>query len=135
MQLSTGIDLVEIKRIKEILKSPKFLTRFFSNKERELFIQRGYSPSVIAANFAAKEAFSKSLGTGIRGFSLKEISVLRDSLGAPYFELSHRAKEAARTKQFSLSITHTDTTAAAVVIALEKEESFCPQTEGLVEKR
>jgi len=42
----------------------------------------------IAANFAAKEAFSKALGTGVRGFLLAEVSVLRNELGAPYLALS-----------------------------------------------
>lgn len=121
MKLSTGIDLVEIDRMKQTLKKSKFITRFFSKKEIELFTKRSYSPFVIAANFAAKEALSKALGTGIRGFALKEVSVLRNSLGAPYFEFTDHARLLTQGKQFSLSITHTDTTAAAVVISIESD--------------
>ena len=74
----------------------------------------------IAANFAAKEAFSKALATGIRGFSLNEISVLRDGLGAPYIKLSGKALEAAKGLRFKVSITHTKTVASAIVLAIDE---------------
>ena len=79
-------------------------------------------PETMAANFAAKEAFAKALGTGVRGFALGEVAVLRDSLGAPYFALSGRAKELAvgRGLAFSVSLTHTDELAAAFVVAWAK---------------
>ena len=79
-------------------------------------------PETMAANFAAKEAFAKALGTGVRGFALGEVAVLRDSLGAPYFALSGRAKELAegRGPAFSVSLTHTDELAAAFVVAWTK---------------
>ncbi len=88
----------------------------------ELFRQRGMRPETIAANFAAKEAFAKALGTGVRGFSLGEVSVLRDRLGAPYFLLSGRAKQLAEERglAFSVSLTHTDALAAAFVVAWAK---------------
>lgn len=77
------------------------------------------SPATIAASFAAKEAFSKALGTGIRGFALAEVSVLRDSLGAPYFALSGRAARLAEERglRFSVSLSHTEDLAAAFVVA------------------
>lgn len=53
------------------------------------------NPETIAANFAAKEAFAKALGTGVRGFSLNEVSVLRGELGAPYIKLAGNAKAGA----------------------------------------
>ncbi len=115
--MRVGIDSVEIKRIEKSMESKSFLEKVFSLKERDMFEQRKLNPETIAANFAAKEAFSKSLGTGIRGFELKEISVLRDSLGAPYLELSGRAASAAEGRCFTVSITHTKDTATAIVIA------------------
>ena len=116
--LTTGIDLISINRIEKSLANPRFLTRVFSVAEIDMFRQREYPIQTIAANFAAKEAFSKALGTGIRGFRWNEISVLRDSLGKPYFLLEGRAKYLAEQAglRFSLSLSHTDDTAAAFVI-------------------
>lgn len=120
MQIFSGIDSVEIDRIKKSIQNKKFLERFFSQKEITLFEKRGFSPQTIAANFCVKEAFSKALGTGICGFSLKEVSALRNELGAPYLELDGKAKELAKNLAFSVSITHTDKYATAVVIACKE---------------
>ena len=81
-------------------------------------------PDTIAASYAAKEAFSKALGTGVRGFSLTEVSVLRDSLGAPYFAFSGRAARlvAEQGLRFYVSLTHTDELAAAFVVAWQEEK-------------
>ena len=120
--LYTGIDLTEIDRIRRAARNPRFVTRVFSAEEIALFRRRGMRPETMAANFAAKEAFAKALGTGVRGFALGEVAVLRDSLGAPYFALSGRAKELAegRGLAFSVSLTHTDELAAAFVVAWTK---------------
>lgn len=116
--LTTGIDLIRIDRVKKAMANPRFLTRVFSVAEKELFEGRGLRPETVAANFAAKEAFSKALGTGVRGFALREVSVLRDPLGRPYFFLEGRAKQAAEQAglTFSVSLTHTEDTAAAFVV-------------------
>lgn len=80
-----GIDLVYIPRFKRIIKEkPGFLRRFFSKKENEMFEIRKYKPSIVAGNFAVKEAYLKALGIGIRDIKLKDIEVLRDLLGKPY---------------------------------------------------
>ncbi|MDD2956171.1 MAG: holo-ACP synthase [Oscillospiraceae bacterium] len=118
MILGTGIDMVEIGRIRKSMENPRFLTRVFSSEEQELFRERGFPPQTVAANFCAKEAFSKALGTGLRGFALSEISVLRDELGKPWIKLDGAALELAKRGgySFSLSLTHTREYAAAVVI-------------------
>lgn len=120
--LHVGIDTVEIERIAEAMKHERFLLRFFSAKERELFYSRGNAPQVVAANFAAKEAFSKALGSGIRGFSLYEVQALRDEMGKPYYEFSGRALDLVQANgfSFSLSITHTRNIATAIAAAYEK---------------
>ena len=82
--LFTGIDLTEIERIKKSCQNPRFIARVFSAKEQEYLTRDLVYPSMAAA-FAAKEAFSKALGTGIRGFELNEVSVEHDPLGAPFF--------------------------------------------------
>ncbi|NMB30135.1 MAG: holo-ACP synthase [Clostridiales bacterium] len=121
--MTTGIDLIEIDRIKESIKNERFLKRVFSDLEISFFNERGHNPAVIAANFCVKEAFSKSIGTGIRGFSLNEVSVLRDALGAPYMEFTGRAKDIVSSMglTFSVSITHTHIYASAIVIAYKKQ--------------
>ena len=77
----------------------------------------------MAACFAAKEAFAKALGTGVRGFSLNEVSVAHDEWGAPFLRLSGSALAIAEEKNlsFSLSLTHTDGMAGAVVVAYEEK--------------
>jgi holo-[acyl-carrier protein] synthase len=70
-----------------------------------------------AARFAAKEAFSKALGTGMRaGVAWRDIEVRRAPGGRPTIHLHGRAAELAAGMQAHLSLTHTDTTAMAVVI-------------------
>ncbi len=115
--MRVGIDCVDISRIEKSIEIPTFLERIFSESEIAMFSKKKMNPQTIAANFAAKEAFSKSLGTGIRGFKLKEVSILRDDLGAPYIELTGKAAEIAGDTQFTVSITHTETVATAIVIA------------------
>ena len=54
----------------------------------------------VAGNFAAKEAFSKALGTGISGFALKDVEVLRDEHGKPYIELENRLKSGLKAAKY-----------------------------------
>lgn len=101
------------------MKNPRFAARVFSASERELFAQKKDPIPSFAANFAAKEAFSKALGTGVRDFALHEVAVLRDELGAPYFVFSGNAARIVeeRNLSFSVSLTHTEDLAGAFVIA------------------
>ena len=111
-----GIDLVEIPRIRKSLELKGFLERVFSPEERLMLKKRKDMAQSAAACFAAKEAFSKAVGTGLVGFSLRDVSVLRDGLGAPYIKLSARAGELYGGEKIFVSLTHTKDTAAAVVI-------------------
>lgn len=119
---SVGIDLIEIARLKRSSNSENFMKRVFSKKEKALFLSKSNPYPSMAGNWAGKEAFSKALGTGVRDFSLNEVSVLRDELGKPYIELYGKALEIAQSRnlQFSISITHTKELAEAVVIAYER---------------
>ena len=89
-----GTDIIEINRIKKLLnKNNQFKKKIFSTKE----IKRcESSPNVSASyskRFAAKEAFSKALGTGIRnGISFNEISINNKKNGAPFIELLGKTK-------------------------------------------
>lgn len=116
---SVGIDLVEIKRISKSVNNNKFLQRVFG-KEEYIYLEKNNFPiQSVAANFCAKEAFSKAIGTGIRGFKLKEVELLRDEKGMPYFKFSGNALKIVTDKdlKFSVSVTHTDEYASAVVIS------------------
>jgi len=117
--IKCGTDIIEISRIKRSIKNPKFLSRVYSPQELKYFVSISFNASTLAANFCAKEAFAKALGTGLRGFSLNDISVLRDSVGAPYLSLSGNAKQIVMREKlkFSLSLSHSKEFATAVVIA------------------
>ncbi len=73
----------------------------------------------VAASFCAKEAFSKAIGTGIKGFNLKDVELLRNEKGMPYFKFSGNALKIVNDKnlRFSVSITHTKEYASAAVVS------------------
>ena len=115
---SVGIDLVEIDRIKKGCENKHFIDRVYSRDEQQMFCKERIRYDSLAGNWAAKEAFSKALGTGVRDFLLTEVEVLRDDLGAPFLRLSGSAAKRAEERglSFSVSITHTKELAQAIVI-------------------
>ena len=124
MIFGNGVDLLEVDRIKELYeKNPRFLERFFTEGECALFERKMMSIETIAANFAAKEAVSKALGTGVRGFNLIDIEILRDEMGKPIVNLYDRAgmlAESLGIDHIMLSISHTEKHAIAFAIAMKK---------------
>ncbi len=115
--IRVGNDLIEIDRIRQSLSRPGFLERVYGEEEIRMLRERGDMAPGAAANFAAKEAFAKALGTGVRGFDLREVQTLRDESGAPFLVLCGNAKELAKGWEFSVSLSHTNKYASAVVIA------------------
>jgi holo-[acyl-carrier protein] synthase len=118
MKLSSGIDLIEIERIQKALErhGERFLKRIYTPDE--IAGARGNAPE-LAARFAAKEATSKALGTGIGPVSWKDMEVLNKPSGQPILRLSGRAKAIAQAQGFeawTVSLTHTKEMAAAVVV-------------------
>ncbi len=121
MILGLGVDIVEVGRMARILKRyPKrFLERVFTQAERELILSRPESHLYAAAFFAAKEACSKALGTGLRGISWKEMEIGHHPTGKPFIVLKGRAQKRFQTmggKSLHLSLSHERTHAVAVVI-------------------
>ena len=117
--LLLGNDLLEIGRIeKAIKKSPRFCRRILGNTEYAQLESRGFPAQSVAASFCAKEAFSKAMGTGIQGFAMCEVELLRRENGAPYLYFTGRAAELVRISGavFCVSVTHTKDYAAAVVV-------------------
>ena len=119
--MTVGIDLIEVARIEKSLQNPRFLTRVFGDSE-QLLIIGAHRAERAAANFAAKEAFGKALGTGVRGFTLREVETLRDGQGAPYLHLSGKAAQEARERnlRFCVSLTHAGGYAQAIVIGYQE---------------
>ena len=118
-----GVDIVSIERIAKSLERQSFLTKVYGSREIALFAtENRIKTNSLAANFAAKEAFSKALGTGVRGFELTEVEILRDELGKPYFVFSGKAKEIVESKNlhFMVSISHEKDKAIAFVTAEKK---------------
>jgi holo-[acyl-carrier protein] synthase len=122
MIIGNGVDLLEIDRIEAILeKRPHFIDRYFTVDERAYFETKHMKAETIAATFAAKEAVSKSFGTGVRGFELKEIEVLRNEMGKPYIILHGKAKclaETLKIAELQLSLSHSKKMVVAFVIAI-----------------
>lgn len=119
MILGIGTDIIEIDRIEEgIKKNTLLLQRIFTEREIEVFQSKKLRYETIAANFAVKEAVSKAIGTGLRGFSFNDIEVLRDELGKPYVEVSQKVVDVIGCEAFTfnVSISHNKTMAVAFVI-------------------
>ena len=126
MKISSGIDLIEIERIEKALgrHGVRFLKRIFSDTELERlekFKAREVSPQLIAAEvaarFAAKEACSKALGTGIGPVSWREMEILNEPSGKPTLRLSGKAGQIAGflgRRVCSLVETRKDESPAAV---------------------
>ena len=96
-----GTDIVNIKRIDKILKkkNSNFKNRIFSRKEIIYCDNKKNPSSYYAKRFAAKEAFTKALGTGIsKGINLKNIEIFNDALGKPKVKLNGRANSFLKSK-------------------------------------
>lgn len=109
MIIGIGNDIIEIDRIKKAIARAGFIEKYFTTREIELFESRNSNPEIIAGNFTVKEAVSKVFGTGVRGFSLIDIEVLRDIQGKPYVNLLRNAKLQAEKngiKTLFVSIAH-----------------------------
>tara|TARA_Y100001970_G_C14141123_1_gene807151 strand:- start:215 stop:598 length:384 start_codon:yes stop_codon:yes gene_type:complete len=108
-----GTDIVGVKRIKKSLKKKQFLSRIF-NKEEIIKCKRIKKKlNCFAKRFAAKEAFSKALGTGIsKGINFNEIIVLNEKSGKPYIKLINSTKKIVerklKKKKYKISLSIAD---------------------------
>ena len=121
MIIGIGVDIIEIERVRQAIQNNKnFLSKLFTEREIDYFISRSMNSEVIAGNFAAKEAVSKALGTGISGFSFKDIEILRNELGKPEVILHNGANLIGNklvgnnnSLRVHLSISHNNSSAIA----------------------
>jgi holo-[acyl-carrier protein] synthase len=121
--VSIGIDIIEIRRVREVLtRTPRFRERVFTEAERAYCDSRGGAAAAqhYAARFAAKEAAFKALRTGWRnGLSWHHVEIVSDELGAPVLQLSGHARvlfESLGATHAHLSLSHTAEHAVAQVL-------------------
>jgi holo-[acyl-carrier protein] synthase len=122
MIIGVGVDAVEIDRFRRSLeRTPSMKTRLFTQEELE-YVEPHDDPSAsLAARFAAREAVMKAMGVGLGAFEFHDVWVQRADSGRPTLAVTGRAEQIANelgVTDWHLSITHTDTTAIAYVIAV-----------------
>jgi len=114
MQKGIGIDIIEIDRVKAAVKQykDKFLRKIFTERELEYCKnRRAIRFPELAARFAAKEAYSKAIGTGLRGIRWKDIEVLNEKSGKPRLFIKKKVDN-----NISVSLSHSKKYATAVVL-------------------
>ena len=117
-----GVDMVKIARIQKALETwgERFQGKVYTEKERSLCLSKARPNRYWAMRFAAKEAFSKAIGLGMRrGICWKDIEVTSNSFGKPELVLHGRAKEICLEngiKNIFLTLSDEDGYAVAVVV-------------------
>ncbi|MCR4627732.1 MAG: holo-ACP synthase [Treponema sp.] len=130
MIFGIGTDIVETKRFSKWVKDGEILKRYFAEEEQYPCDNNDVSHENricqhYAVRFAAKEAFSKALGTGILGFDLKDIYVEKNTEGKPSLVLKNKALELLQKRcpdaKVFVSLSHEKEYATAFVV-IEKVE-------------
>ena len=120
--LGIGTDIIKVDRIgKAVRRTENFLVKCFTEKEICYFKLRKFNPETIAGFFAAKEAVSKAIGTGFRGFGLRDVEVTINELGKPEVMVSKKVIDILKKESIKihLSISHTEDDAIAFVVLEE----------------
>ena len=124
MIIGVGLDIAEVKRVEKAWQrfGDRFIKRCFTQAEADEALARPRPGQALAMRFAAKEAFSKAAGLGMRGLGWREIEVVHDKRGKPSLELHGRAQawiEKNQVTGWHLSLSD-DGGIAAAVVGLEK---------------
>ena len=111
--VSNGVDIVENIRINKAIKNISFVQRVFSKKEIELSKKYRDKTNYFAKRFAAKEAFYKTLGTGLRNnYKFKDVTVKNDKYGKPSIVINDKLKKMIykqfKLKKFKLHLSLSD---------------------------
>ena len=120
-RLITGVDIVNVSRIAKILlnKRQAFYNKVFTIEEIKYIEGKGHKATTIAGLFAAKEAVSKALGTGIGVLGWKDIEILHEPEGRPYINFTEGGREIACNlgiNELQISISHEIEYAIAFVV-------------------
>ncbi|GHV96052.1 holo-[acyl-carrier-protein] synthase [Spirochaetia bacterium] len=119
MIVGIGVDVVHVRRMERWHGIPGLLERYFHPDELQAAISRSHADLSLAARFAAKEAFGKALGTGLRGIVLKDIMVINRHNGRPEIQVLGTARAAldrSGANRVHISLTHERDNAIAMVI-------------------
>ncbi|HAY34725.1 MAG TPA: holo-ACP synthase [Ignavibacteria bacterium] len=111
-----GIDIIEVKRIRKIMEDygDRFLKRILTENEINYCMKFSKPELHLAGRFAAKEAYSKAIGTGVgKSYSWKDIEILNNEKGKPY--IVHIKESEYSVFKFEVSISHTEEYACAAV--------------------
>ena len=116
-----GTDIAKVQRFEKWVKNPDMIERFFNEKERSTGKSEASQCEHYAARFAAKEAFSKALGTGISGFELNEVFITNNGDGKPFLNIEGKAKKIMEERcgkncSVHVSLSHEKEYAVAFVI-------------------
>ena len=121
MIIGMGTDIIEVERIeKAVTNTALFLNKIYTTKEQNHYQENHKKIETLAGLFAAKEAVSKALGTGFRGFSPKDIEIVPNKLGKPEVYLYNGAQVRANEigiHKVHISISHCKAYATACAIA------------------
>lgn len=120
--VGVGIDLVEVDRFRRSLeRTPSMVERMFTEVERTYALAASDPTERLAVRFAAKEAVMKAMGVGLGAFGFHDVEVLRAEGGQPSLGVYGPALQLAEERSivhWEISLTHTATSAGAVVVAL-----------------
>ena len=113
MILGIGVDIIENKRIEKSIKNRNFIKRIYSSKELIESDKINNKVAFFSKRFAAKEAFSKALGTGFRmNLNFKDIEVINDKMGKPHYvknkKITKLIQKKYKTKKFNCFLSISD---------------------------
>ena len=111
--LGIGVDIIQNSRIKKTIKNKSFVSRIFSKSEITNSKKKNNKTNYFAKRFAAKEAFIKSIGFGIRkGINFKDIYVINDKFGKPNIKFSNKVNnlivKKLKTRNFDIFLSLSD---------------------------
>jgi holo-[acyl-carrier protein] synthase len=120
--VGVGTDLVEVERFRlAITRTASLADRLFSDDERAYADDQHDPAKSLAVRFAAKEAVMKALRVGLGDVDFRDIEVVREEGGAPVLAVRGRAEQLANARgvtEWLVSLSHTDSVAMAVVVAV-----------------
>lgn len=119
MIVGIGVDIVQIDRFSSWIENPALIKRFFGEEELRGLKERKDYTHALAVRFAAKEAFGKALGSGLRNIVLKDVQVIQNDQGRPSFYLTGTAQKLfydSGATQSHLSLSHDGNYGVAYVI-------------------
>ena len=122
MVVGTGIDIIEVERIRRAATKQVFMERVFTENELAYYEQHGSDAQTLAGTFAAKEATAKALAAGFNGIAWRDIEILHDESGKPYVRLWNAADQRMKNlggSTIHVSISHIKTLAVAQAIMEE----------------